>query len=148
MSRFLLVLLALVAMTWACTEDGEEVADFQSPAPTQSTPTVVTTLVPTVTFAPTPQATETPEIYLWDDCFGIVQEEGDRLVRIGEKYCIVERSTGYFVSLWPKNLEEAPAVAREAARQLSDPCKKVAYFFGNLPDLGFPKMNIKNYVCN
>lgn len=155
MKALILLLVATVAMFLvACANgaDGEvtptSVQEVTTPSPTMSSweasPSPPT---PDGPVTETPQPTPLPDS-LWDSCFGIPREEGSELIAVGENYCIVESTLSVQVAIWPPSITEASDTAKLAAKDLEDPCREnVVYFFSNLPELEFPKVQVKKYVC-
>ena len=154
MKILLLFFLATLAMIFVACANGDDTvpSDFvqenSSPVRISSisatpVPEIPESVVTTATLQPTPQN------FQWDSCFGIPREEGSELIAVGENYCIVESTLSVQVAIWPPSISEAPDTANLAAKDLEDPCsEKVVYFFSNLPELEFPKVHVKKYVCD
>lgn len=147
------VVVAALVMTLAACANG---AGSEDQTPTASIEEVVTPtpVASSVSASPTPETTETSlptplPADPWDKCLGIVEEEGSQLIVVGDQFCVVGSELSTQVAIWPTSLEDAPEVAQRAAQELDAPCdENVVYFFANLPDLEFPKISVKDYVCN
>lgn len=148
-----LALLGAACAALACRSEDIQVSVSSTPAysPTrQPSATAAPLTTPASATHPQDQTPDpTDDTSSWFGCLGIVKEEGDRLLKVGERFCIVQGLTGTLVSTWPDNLDDAADVARAASAYVPEPCaQNTAYFFANLPDLGFPKIQVKDYVCN
>lgn len=144
---FVLSCILVAGLSWACNTNEEEVTPTEQVSASSAAPTLEpASATPVPTASPTPA----PSTLLWEACKGILKEDGD-LVKVGEQYCIVKTPNGMLVSIWPSSLEDAPTIAQAAGAMLSEEercAQTTVYLFANLPDLGFPKIQVRNYVCS
>ena len=144
---FVLSCIFVVGLSWACDTNGEEL----TPTEQVSVSSAATTLEPaSATPVPTASPTPVPTTLGWEVCKGILKEDGE-LVKVGEQYCVVQSPHGILVSIWPSSLKDAPTIAQAAGAMLGEEercAQTTVYFFANLPDLGFPKIQVRDYVCS